>query len=325
MIAIFSNNYEETTSWVIRWLNYYNYPFIRINNLLSDRYIYNINFGINEKYHMKVRNKEIDLKSINTVWYRRRDYPKKIEVSDSFDRNTYLQINRNVTSEEEGLFIGLVNSLNHADWLNHPKNAAVNKQLQLIIATKLGIKIPITLITNKKDILINFCKQHPKVIIKNIKDVRPITFKDKYYISLAKILDKNFVENLPDNFFPALLQEYIEKKFEIRTFYLDGKFFSMAMFTQTDEKTSIDFRRYNFTNPTRRIPYNLPNLIENQLEKFMQELQLNSGSIDMIYTKQNEYVFLEVNPIGQFGMLSNPCNYCLEEKVAKWLMKTNKI
>ena len=53
----------------------------------------------------------------------------------------------------------------------------------------------------------------------------------------------------------------------------------------------------------------------------MKYVNLNTGSIDMIVTKENEYIFLEVNPVGQFGMVSQPCNYYLEKKITEYLMK----
>ena len=51
----------------------------------------------------------------------------------------------------------------------------------------------------------------------------------------------------------------------------------------------------------------------------MDLLNLDCGSIDMILTPKNEYVFLEVNPIGQFGMTSYPCNFQLEKRIAEIL------
>jgi len=51
----------------------------------------------------------------------------------------------------------------------------------------------------------------------------------------------------------------------------------------------------------------------------MSKLNMNCGSIDMIVTKQKEYVFLEVNPIGQFKQVSFPCNFYLEQKIANFL------
>jgi D-alanine-D-alanine ligase-like ATP-grasp enzyme len=51
----------------------------------------------------------------------------------------------------------------------------------------------------------------------------------------------------------------------------------------------------------------------------MKELNLNSGSIDFIKTKSGQYVFLEVNPVGQFGMTSYPCRYGIEKEMALFL------
>ena len=55
----------------------------------------------------------------------------------------------------------------------------------------------------------------------------------------------------------------------------------------------------------------------------MQKAHLTTGSIDLIKSVDGEYIFLEINPIGQFGMVSNPCNYPLERKVAEWLVKND--
>jgi hypothetical protein len=53
-------------------------------------------------------------------------------------------------------------------------------------------------------------------------------------------------------------------------------------------------------------------------------MNLNTGSIDLICTKSGEYVFLEVNPVGQFSMVSFPCNYYLEEKIADLLIQKDE-
>jgi D-alanine-D-alanine ligase-like ATP-grasp enzyme len=59
--------------------------------------------------------------------------------------------------------------------------------------------------------------------------------------------------------------------------------------------------------------------IKIKLKKLMKELQLVSGSFDIIVTKTGEYIFLEVNPIGQFSQVSIPCNYYLEKRIALYL------
>ena len=38
----------------------------------------------------------------------------------------------------------------------------------------------------------------------------------------------------------------------------------------------------------------------------------------------DDFIFLEVNPVGQFGMTSSPCNYSLEKKIAQHFYNNQK-
>ena len=53
----------------------------------------------------------------------------------------------------------------------------------------------------------------------------------------------------------------------------------------------------------------------------MQGLELETGSLDLLVTPDGREVFLEVNPVGQLGMVSHPCNYQLERKIAQLLLR----
>lgn len=55
----------------------------------------------------------------------------------------------------------------------------------------------------------------------------------------------------------------------------------------------------------------------------MHSIKLNCGSVDMVLTKDNQYIFLEVNPIGQFSQVSIPANYLIEKEIAKYLLYGN--
>jgi D-alanine-D-alanine ligase-like ATP-grasp enzyme len=93
----------------------------------------------------------------------------------------------------------------------------------------------------------------------------------------------------------------------------------MAIFSQKDKTTTIDFRNYNSEIPNRTVPFILPENIKKGLIELTKKIGINSGSIDMIVTPENDYIFLEVNPVGQFGMTSYPCNYNLEKRIAEFL------
>ena len=55
----------------------------------------------------------------------------------------------------------------------------------------------------------------------------------------------------------------------------------------------------------------------------MHKFGLQMGSIDMIFSTEGDYVFLEVNPSGQFTGYANPCNYNIEKHIAEYLIATD--
>jgi glutathione synthase/RimK-type ligase-like ATP-grasp enzyme len=140
------------------------------------------------------------------------------------------------------------------------------------------------------------------------------------YTSEARI-DTKEVEEF---FFPTLFQEMIDKDVEIRTFVIEKKIYSMAIFSQLDRQTQVDFRRYNHNKMNRMVPFKLPTNLEVKIINFMQSINLNTGSIDFIKGKDGNYYFLEINPTGQYGFLSAMCNYNLDEVIARQLISPTK-
>jgi glutathione synthase/RimK-type ligase-like ATP-grasp enzyme len=121
-----------------------------------------------------------------------------------------------------------------------------------------------------------------------------------------------------------LVQNYIEKKYELRIFFLGGQFYSVAIFSQQDEKTKLDFRNYNDERPNRIVSYKLPESVEVKLKNLVCLIKMDSGSIDLIVTKENDYIFLEINHVGQFLWTSDSCNLNFDEKVAIHLINLSK-
>ena len=133
-------------------------------------------------------------------------------------------------------------------------------------------------------------------------------------------MNSKCIENQATYFFPTLVQEYVKKQYELRIFYLENRLWATALFTQNDAKTRINQKNYNQNKATRAIPFKLPKIIENKLFLFFKKLNTNTGSVDMIVTPQQEYVFVEVNLNGQFGYYSDVCNYYVEKNIANYLI-----
>ena len=196
----------------------------------------------------------------------------------------------------------------------------LSKLLCLSKAKEQGIKVPETIITSNKEDVIRFRKKYKEIITKNSTQGVFVYDKDQLLNVYTQLLSDKDIKDLPDYFFPTLFQEAIEKKVELRIFFIENEFYGSAIFSQQDEMTKVDFRNYNFNKPNRTPPFELNNSDKEKFRILMKNLNLNSGSIDCIINKRNELVFLEVNPIGQYAQVSNPCNYFLDKKIAEYLM-----
>jgi len=95
---------------------------------------------------------------------------------------------------------------------------------------------------------------------------------------------------------------------------------TVAIISQADDQTRVDYRKYNVERPNRVIPFRLPEAIEHKLSLLIEKLGLNTGSIDMIVDKEGQFYFLEVNPTGQFAGHSESCNLSIERRIAERLL-----
>jgi ATP-GRASP peptide maturase of grasp-with-spasm system len=202
-------------------------------------------------------------------------------------------------------------TLENKKHINKESNYHINKLLVLGKAKGIGFDVPTYyLAENTDDVIVN------ETITKTITGNSILENFDE---NCDGLMYTTIIEKKEDrDFFISFFQEKVEKDFEIRTFYLNGKCWSMAIFSQKDEQTKIDFRRYNKKKPNRNVRYNLPKIIEDKIHLLMKALDLNCGSLDFI-KKGEQYYFLEVNPIGQFGNVSYHCNYELFKEVAEAL------
>lgn len=313
MILILSLEYDYSTSKVIKWLNYYNQPYIRINkddevileSLTCDNLVFTYN---NQKY---------SLKDINSIWYRRGDFnihslPFKLEG----------QMLKGYNAEEITIITTYIHNLfKQKKSINNKNTVEVNKLEILRYCRTHGLNDADFIVTQSKKDLINFYNKHNKEIIsKPSNNPYVLHAENKTYTTYTYLLKEEDVENLPDIFTPTFFQQQLHKKYEIRTFYLDGEFYSMAIFSQKNPRTEIDFRQYDWDKPNRVTPFRLPEWYRNKVTSMFQHYEINCASIDTIITSKDQYYMLDVNPIGQFGMTSTPCNYNLERKIAKYLI-----
>ncbi len=334
MVLIQSQDFEISTNEVIGWLISFGIKFKRINVESQNVRLLKLDLSLNGQLDIEllIDDEKVNIKDISGYWHRRgRLLIDPIEkngyanLKETFGDKAVNEIKTNLSRERECLNSFIDKKLTEVqNVIGDSSKGTLNKLSVLQKATQVGLKISPTLVTSEKKYMEVFLEKQGSIITKAILDNLFTQTPEENLIFYTEEIKTDKVESFPPNFYYSLFQQKIEKSYELRIFYLLGKFYSMAIFSQDDRQTSVDFRKYNNDKPNRRVPYELPQDLKEKLDNLMKSLDLNSGSIDMILTKEQEYIFLEVNPVGQFAMVSHPCNYPTEREIAEYL-STGKI
>ncbi|MBK7882712.1 MAG: grasp-with-spasm system ATP-grasp peptide maturase [Chitinophagaceae bacterium] len=296
MIFIFSTeDMEVTTCEVMDWLYTLQADCRRINgeDFFTDfTWTYDISDN-KEHLYLNVNGEQFTLDNIKALWYRRTGGSRiKPDFTKIQDEKLSRKMEEYMWSELKASRTAFFNSISRKPCLTYPNaNHNVDKQEMLYYAIQSGLTVPQTIIASSKAELVNFYNKYPGCIIKAIANSEVFEIDNKPYFPYTEMVSQEFINTLPDRFFSFLLQEHLTKECEIRTFYLDGECYSMAIFSQKDAQTQVDFRRYNKVKPNRNVPYKLPEDIEKQIKDFMQSVNLNTGSLDIIKTTDGRHVF----------------------------------
>ena len=313
MILILTESFDQPTQTVKSFLDDRNadYKVIYGTDMLQK----NFSISINEN---KIEFDNEVLENVNIVWYRRW-LDSKYRFSNDSEENVYLK------NEFDELSSNFMLSIPTKKWLNIPPyiNQYPTKAKQLKRAKECGLTIPQTRILNNKATLQNFYKENGENIITKCLYNPYVYSKDnEIYLTYTSKVEDSDVDLQKNLFFPSLFQKNIIKNIELRIFYLMGEFYTYAIFSSQNQQTSVDFRIYDHNYPNRLMRYELPAEIKDKLKYFMQSFDLHTGSVDMIVDENGTFYFLEVNPQGQFGGMSD-LGLHIEKDIANYLIKNN--
>ena len=249
------------------------------------------------------------------IWYRRVRTPPKPEKMDSGIYDFCLRENRAT------LLGGLMTQ--RTRWMNHPAAVwqAEFKPLQLRAAQDVGLRIPKTLVSNDPDAIARAQTQFGSMIVKPARSGHFWQGGEEYAI-FTSALSAEHLDSLDDaRWTPSIYQELLPKEVDVRVTFVGGKFFAAAIHSQTDPAAAIDWRKTeNAGLPHSKIE--LPDLLLERLQRLMALLGLEFGCIDLVKTPRGEYIFLEVNPSGQWLWLDDKLDLGISAAVADWLVST---
>ncbi|OKH52419.1 MvdC family ATP-grasp ribosomal peptide maturase [Calothrix sp. HK-06] len=265
---------------------------------------------------LKYGDNSITSQQVKGVWMRRIWHPQFSKLAPQFEAAC--------VRESIATLQGFWDSLKHARWVDDLQriNAVENKLYQLRIAQEVGLTIPETIVTNAPEQAQKFFHKLKGKMVAKLLTPLSYSMESLYeflYTSLVKEEDLLDAEAL--RYCPMVFQEQIPKQRELRVIYVNGKLFVGALDASKYEKITVDWRRVN-PNTCVWEPHELPAEISLRLNSFMARVGLTFGAFDFIQTPSGEYVFLEINPVGEWGMLERDLNYAISDAIAEALVST---
>ena len=316
MLLIVTNKSDLTSDYLIIRLEELNIPFWRLN---TEDYLskYQIELHItNDSLKPSINyfnGRDIEMDNIRGVYFRRPiapDMSSKIgEAELEFAQRETMEVLRS-----------LWRIINEKLWLNHPKHLwiANNKIDQLKRAVNLGFNIPPTCISTNSDTIRDFYLSFSGNII--AKAVKHGFYKKGKNIQMASTqkIDKDFIDKI--NHYakvPMIFQEKIKKKFDIRVTVIGDTVYPTAIYSQEHEETKTDWRvwdKYPDIN-LKHSKFDLPHRIVHLCLKITQEFNLRFSAIDLVYSVDDKYYFLEMNPNGQWAWIEEKVGFPIRDSI----------
>jgi hypothetical protein len=228
------------------------------------------------------RDADFDVHGIDAVWYRRRGRPELPEdVAHPDDRLFALR-------EWDQALDGMIMSLDVKVVNPVAAQRAAVKPLQLTFAAACGLRVPDTLVTSDAVAAESFIAGHAgHVVHKAMSPARHQFLPTRRWHES----DRSVLGNLM--LAPVMFQEEITGHSDVRATVVGDRILAARV---ECNPALLDSR----LSRSAYEPWRLPDDVSAQLLATMRELDLPFGTVDCRITHENEYVFFEVNPQGQF-------------------------
>jgi MvdC family ATP-grasp ribosomal peptide maturase len=271
--------------------------------------------GVKTSHVLADRADRVAANEVRAVWARRVWPPR---LASDLDPNFRALCARESMAAVEGFLDGL----HSARWVNEPARdrEAENKLLQLRIAAEAGLLVPRTLVTNDPKRMRSFFREVKGMMVAKL--LRPVSISmdaDSGFVHTSVVTKKDLDEGDLLRHSPMVFQERITKACELRIAFVGDKLFVGSIDAGNSARGQVDWR-LSSPEEARWERDQISDHLAAALKALMAKLGLVYGAIDLIRTPDGEYVFLEVNPGGEWGMLERDLNYPISEAIADALL-----
>ena len=317
-VLIVSNRLDAHVPLVTRHLEALGIPFFVLNTETFGLDVAGSAFiGDSDQLVIHAGARKVDLRSVRAAWYRRPEMPEMTHLAS--------QEARQFAQEEEKAFLDGMLACLDCVWLSHPAaiREARHRLKQLRIARDIGFAVPPTLVSQTPAEIRRFRSTvggplAAKLIAKG--PPRAPTPDEQYVVFTQQLTERDLDDADVLGACATLYQPYVVKQFELRVTVVGDEIFACRIDSQVTERTRLDWRRYDLQN-TPHLSVELDAETRQRCLELVRRLGLNFGAIDLICTPDDEIVFLEINPNGQWGWIEELTGLPIAQAHARFLGK----
>ncbi len=309
MIVIASHDHDEHALAVLGLLREAGHPVALMDTAdFPRRTTLALEYGATARSSFTNRGEIIPVDRVGAVWWRR---PLPYVLDPGLDSAAASFV---LTECHEALS-GMWHTLDAA-WVNPPvsDDVAAHKPLQLARAEELGLRIPRTLITNDPVAAKRFVGElgTGRTVYKtfvaseeNWRETRIVREEELGLLDAVQLA-------------PVIFQEYVEAEADLRVTALGEELWA-AEIVADHTSYPLDYRMD--MGSARFAPTTLPDAVTEKLLLLMKRLDIVYGAIDLRRTAAGEYVFLEVNPAGEWLFVEERTGQPITARTADLLMR----
>jgi glutathione synthase/RimK-type ligase-like ATP-grasp enzyme len=190
-----------------------------------------------------------------------------------------------------------------AYWLNHPhvNRLARSKPLQLALASRVGLSVPDTRITDDpEEIRALYRKWEGQMVAKLVGGQLLLAKAEEQYVVYTTLLTGDDLRSdAALSACPAIYQRRIEKAYDLRVTIVGEQLFTCRIDAQGSAEGAVDWRAAGVGS----VPIHACELdpdVAARCLALMRALGLDLAGLDLLVTPEGETVFLEVNAAGQW-------------------------
>lgn len=248
---------------------------------------------------LRTQHREVALEAIQAIYYRR---PSIFTFAAGMSATE-----RRFAAAEARLGFGGVLGALPCRWVNHPHRMAEAdyKPLQLQVAGACGLRTPHTLITNIPEAMRLFGEHAQRIVYKSLSGEPD--FENGVAVSLyTSIVSPDDYGDPSIGRTACLFQEWVPKVHEVRVTVVGRRQFAVEIHAQHSPRGAVDWRT-DYASHEYRVA-TVPEAERRGISALMARLGLTFGALDFVVTPDGDWVFLEINPNGQWGWLQAATN-----------------